>query len=95
MRNFLSSIYVNVDVDVDLDDVLGQLNRREKEKLLEYLESDLDIESDDSNNFVGTNLEKELYDICNKIYENRNWLTNEDRELLIKLSKKGYYDVIS
>jgi hypothetical protein len=35
-----------------------------------------------------------LFDICNKIYENRNSLTNEDKVFLIKLSKKGWYEKV-
>ena len=87
---------VSVNVDVDIDDVLYELSRGEKRDLFDALKEDLGIESlvDGDEVIVGTTTEQELFDICNKIYENRNSLTNEEKVLLVKLSKKGFYEKV-
>ena len=87
---------VSVNVDVDIDDIIYELSRSEKRDLFDALKEDLGIESlvDGDEVIVGTTTEQELFDICNKIYENRNSLTNEDKVLLIKLSKKGWYEKV-
>lgn len=87
---------VSVNVDVDIDDILYELSRSEKRDLFDALKEDLGIESlvDGDEVIVGTTTEQELFDICNKIYENRNSLTNEDKVLLVKLSKKGFYEKV-
>jgi hypothetical protein len=38
-----------------------------------------------------TNLEKELADILDKVWDNRRFLNNDDIEVLKQLSKKGLY----
>lgn len=88
--------YVSVNVDVDIDDILFELNRGEKHELFEALKDDLGIEDmvNGEEIVAGTVTEQELFNICNKIYDNRNSLTNEDRELLRKLSKKGWYEKV-
>jgi hypothetical protein len=68
------------------------MDRRQKESMYELLKEE--FEEDDDTLSVGTTSEKELMDICNKIYENRNSLTNEDKALLVKLSKKGWYEKV-
>ena len=87
---------VSVNVDVDIDDILYELNRSEKRDLFDALKEDLGVEDmvNGDEVIVGTTTEQELFDICNKIYENRNSLTNEDKVLLIKLSKKGWYEKV-
>jgi len=87
---------VSVNVDVDIDDIIYELSRSEKRDLFDVLKEDLGIESlvDGDEVIVGTTTEQELFDICNKIYENRNSLTNEDKVLLVKLSKKGWYEKV-
>jgi hypothetical protein len=83
-------------VDVDIDDILYELSRSEKRELFDTLKEDLGVEDmvNGDEVIVGTTTEQELFDICNKIYENRNSLTNEDKVLLIKLSKKGWYEKV-
>ena len=83
--------YVSVNVDVDYDEIIYSMNRKEKQEMYDYLKEELD---EDNDVVIGTTSEQELFDICNKIYENRNSLTNEDKVLLIKLSKKGYYEKV-
>ena len=87
---------VSLNVDVDIDDILYELSRSEKRDLFDALKEDLGVEDmvDGDEVIVGTTTEQELFDICNKIYENRNSLTNEDKVLLIKLSKKGWYEKV-
>lgn len=83
--------YVSVNVDVDYDDIIYSMNKKEKQEMYEYLKEEL---GEDDDAVVGTTSEQELFDICNKIYENRNSLTNEDRALLAKLSVKGWYEKV-
>lgn len=87
---------VSVNVDVDIDDILYELSRSEKRDLFDALKEDLGVEDmvNGDEVIVGTTTEQELFDVCNKIYENRNYLTNEDKVLLIKLSKKGWYEKV-
>ena len=83
--------YVSVNIDVDYDEIIYSMTRKEKQEMYERLKEELD----ESNGVVvGTTSEQELFDICNKIYENRNSLTNEDRALLAKLSVKGWYEKV-
>jgi len=83
--------YVSVNVDIDFDEIIYSMNRNEKQEMYERLKEDLD---EDNDVVIGTTSEQELFDICNKIYENRNSLTNEDRALLAKLSVKGWYEKV-
>lgn len=83
---------VSLNIDVDVDEIVDAMNHRQKESMYELLKEE--FEEDDDTLSVGTTSEKELMDICNKIYENRNSLTNEDKALLVKLSKKGWYEKV-
>jgi hypothetical protein len=83
---------VSLNIDVDVDEILYSMDRRQKESMYELLKEE--FEEDDDTLSVGTTSEKELMDVCNKIYENRNSLTNEDKALLVKLSKKGWYEKV-
>lgn len=83
--------YVSVNVDVDYDEIIYSMTRKEKQEMYDYLKEELD---EDNDVVIGTTSEQELFDICNKIYENRNSLTNEDRALLAKLSVKGWYEKV-
>ena len=88
MRGYVS---VNVDVDVDYDEILYSMSKIEKQEMSERLKEELD----ESNGVVvGTTSEQELFDLCNKIYDNRNSLTNEDKALLAKFSIKGWYEKV-
>jgi hypothetical protein len=96
MKRYRHMGSVSVNVDVDIDDIIYELSRSEKRDLFDALKEDLGIESlvDGDEVIVGTTTEQELFDICNKIYENRNSLTNEEKVLLVKLSKKGFYEKV-
>lgn len=83
---------VSLNIDVDIDEIVDAMNHRQKESMYELLKEE--FEEDDDTLSVGTTSEKELMDVCNKIYENRNSLTNEDKALLVKLSKKGWYEKV-
>jgi len=96
MKRYRHMGSVSVNVDVDIDDILYELSRSEKRDLFDALKEDLGVEDmvNGDEVIVGTTTEQELFDVCNKIYENRNSLTNEDKVLLIKLSKKGWYEKV-
>ncbi len=96
MKRYRHMGSVSVNVDVDIDDIIYELSRSEKRDLFDALKEDLGIEDmvDGDEVIVGTTTEQELFDICNKIYENRNSLTNEEKVLLVKLSKKGFYEKV-
>jgi UDP-glucose 6-dehydrogenase len=96
MKKYRHMGSVSVNVDVDIDDILYELSRSEKKELFDTLKEDLGVEDmvNGDEVIVGTTTEQGLFDICNKIYENRNSLTNEDKVFLIKLSKKGWYEKV-
>jgi hypothetical protein len=94
MKKYKYMGYVSLNVDVDIDDILYSLNRSEKKVLFNLLREDLGIDDMIDEVVVGTTTEQELFNICNNIYENRNSLTNEDKVLLVKLSKKGWYQKV-
>ena len=87
---------VSINVDVDINDVIYELNESEKRDLFDILKEDLGIDNifNEGEEISGTTTEQELFNICNKIYGNRNSLTDEDKVLLIKLSKKGWYEKV-
>jgi hypothetical protein len=87
---------ISINVDVDIDDILYELSKSEKRELFETLKEELGIEDMVNGDEVisGTTTEQELFDVCNKIYGNRNSLTDMDKELLFKLSKKGWYEQV-
>lgn len=87
---------VSVEAEVDIDDIIFELSKSEKRQLFDILKEDLGVEDmvNGEDVIVGTTTEQELFDVCNKIYENRNSLTNEDKVLLIKLSEKGWYEKV-
>lgn len=87
--------YVSVNVDVEINDIINEMSKYEKEDLYEKLKDELGIDDViDCTPTEGTTTETELFNICKKVYENRNFLTNKDIQLLIKLSKKGWYDEV-
>lgn len=83
---------VLITADIDIDEILNEMSRSQKVDLYNTLKEDYG--DDDVTNTFETNDERELFNICNKIYENRNSLTNEDKELLNALSKKGWYEKV-
>ena len=84
---------ISVNADVDIDDILDSLTNSEKRQLFDELKEDLGYDEPEDR-FNGTTTEVEMFKLCEKIYENRNFLTNEDVNLLVKLSKKGLYDKV-
>jgi hypothetical protein len=84
---------ININIDLDYDELIWSMSKREKIEFYERLKPE--VEDEDSGDITPhTQTEVELYDICDKIYKNRNSLTNEDKSILIKLSKKGWYDEV-
>jgi UDP-glucose 6-dehydrogenase len=94
MKRYMGT--VSVEAEVDIDDIIFELSKSEKRQLFDILKEDLGVEDmvNGEDVIVGTTTEQELFDVCNKIYENRNSLTNEDKVLLIKLSEKGWYEKV-
>lgn len=78
-------------VDIDIEDFYKECNNREKEELIKFLENDkyFSYSYDDSDiikRFDATMyLEKELFDILNKIWENKYYITKEKLEELRKM----------
>lgn len=88
--------YINVDIRID--DIVSGLSRSEKRELMEELSEDLGYTyletAEDDDRIAITYNEQELKSICDNIYKNRIALTNEDIALLVKFSKKGYYEKV-
>jgi len=86
------SFTYETEVDVDLDDILSELDDKDKQELVDelydegYVPSQIDSESD-SYNYNGIIGEK-LYDALTKLRNNRSQLSNEDEEMIINLAEK-------
>ena len=92
--------YVTVNAEIGIDDVLGDLTNDDKQELVDELYENEDFVPTRlqnslnvilSNDSRPTTNELELKNILNNIYNNRNFLNEEDKQLLIKLSNKGLY----
>lgn len=88
----------NINVEIDIDDILWDLSKREKQKLTDELYDDgytptqmneVDIRDTFSFNEQLTNTERDLLDLLIRIWENKNFLNNENLETLQFLAKKG------
>ena len=82
----------SITVDIDLDDLMWDLSKWDKQRLADKLYEDgfvpKEIETIDARE-PGTPLEYELSDILDKIWDNRKFINNDDLETLKHLSKKG------
>jgi len=87
MPSFSKYVDVEVDIDLSIDDILWELDSREKEELVERL-----IEEDyiKRNDVVGEEsiYEWEFNKMIKKITDNRVMLTVEEEELLKKISDR-------
>ena len=87
-----------ISVEIDVDDIYGDMIRSEKQKMAdklyengfvaEKLRCDLKIAESKR---IQTTLEQELFDILDKVWDNRMFINNNDLEILKQLSKKGLY----
>jgi hypothetical protein len=87
-----------IDVEVDTDDILWSMSKYEKQEMADALYDDGIIPTDLNaevavweSRIPQTNLEKELADILDKVWDNRRFISNDDLETLKYLSKKGLY----
>ena len=87
-----------IDVEVDTDDILWSMSKYEKQEMADALYDDgiipVELKAEVSiweSRIPQTNLEKELADILDKVWDNRRFLNNDDIEVLKQLSKKGLY----
>lgn len=85
-----------IDVEVDTDDILWSMSKYEKQEMADALYDDGIIPTDLNaevavweSRIPQTNLEKELADILDKVWDNKRFISNEDLETLKHLSKKG------
>jgi hypothetical protein len=89
---------MRVDVEIDIDDIYWDMSRFEKQKMADVLYDDNIIPKELKSEVTmwesripQTNLEKELSNILDKVWDNRIFLNNDDLETLKHLSKKGIY----
>lgn len=85
-----------IDVEVDMDDILWSMSKYEKQEMADALYDDGIIPTDLNaevavweSRIPQTNLEKELADILDKIWDNRRFISNDDLDVLKYISKKG------
>ena len=84
----------SISVNVDLDEVYWQMNQYDKKKMAEWLAEDDIVEAvteitwPDPQNAT----EVELIQLLQDIWSNKSSLTNDDFNVLNRLSKKGLYD---
>lgn len=87
---------VRIDVEVDTDDILRSMSKYEKQEMADALYDDGIIPTDLNaevavweSRIPQTNLEKELADILDKVWDNKRFINNNDLETLKYVSKKG------
>jgi hypothetical protein len=85
-----------IDVEVDVDDIFWSMSKYEKQEIADTLYDDGIIPTDlkpevivRESRIPQTNLEKELADILDKVWDNRRFISNDDLDVLKHLSKKG------
>jgi hypothetical protein len=89
---------VRIDVEIDVDDMYWDMSRSEKQEMADKLYEDnfvaeklrCDLKIAESKR-IQTNLEQELSDLLDKIWDNRMFINSNDLEVLKQLSKKGLY----
>ena len=86
----------SISVDVDIDDLMWDMSKWEKQEMADALYDDGIIPKELKaevtvweSRIPQTNLEKELADILDKVWDNRRFISNDDLEVLKHLSKKG------
>lgn len=80
--------YVDVDIEIDVDEFLSRCNSKDIKELIEALIEDKHIPSSMINKGKHTIAEWEFNNIINKIASNRLQLTNEEDELLKKIASR-------
>lgn len=83
-----------MDIDIDVDDILWSASRREKQKLYDGLVEEFGDNNINDERVVIYTSDKELVDNLDRLYDNKDFLNQKDRELIYKLSKKGMYDEV-
>jgi hypothetical protein len=90
--------YTTVEVEVDIDDVLDGMHRTEKQRLVDFLCDEgyvqtkfTYVEKRIQSQNATTPSEIELLDIINAVWDNRDFLTAGNIDVLRSLSKKGMY----
>ena len=86
----------SITVDIDIDDLMWDMSKYEKQEMAEALYEEGIIHKELNaevaiweSRIPQTNLEKELADILDKVWDNRRFISNDDLETLKHLSKKG------
>jgi len=87
-----------IDVEIDVDDMYWDMSRSEKQEMAEKLYEDgyiAEALQDELDGVVdrqpsGYN-ETELHELLNKVWDNRMFITEEHKEVLRIMSKKGLY----
>lgn len=74
-------------IDIDLDEIYDELSKSEKEELVKWLENDGYFTKEELKNTPSL-IENEFEEIINKLIKNRLLLTNEEDELLRKITKR-------
>ena len=85
-----------IDVDIDVDDMLWDMNRHERQEMADKLYDDgiipselQDMADELDSRLPETNLEQELSNLLDKIWSNRLFLNNDDIQNLTVLATKG------
>ena len=83
-------------ITVDIDDMLWSMSKYKKQEMADalyddgiiptYLNTDVAVWE---SRIPQTNLEKELAEILDKVWDNKRFINNDDLEILRHLSKKG------
>jgi hypothetical protein len=85
-----------IDVDIDVDDMLWDMNRHERQEMADKLYDDgiipselQDMADELDSRLPETNLEQELSRLLDAVWDNRMFITEEHKEVLRIIAKKG------
>ncbi len=89
MPNFNASEYVDVEVDVDIDEFLDKCSTDEIEEVIQYLIDNNIISEDRTMNFSNLSFDEEqLHKNLDKIKNSYYILPNEDEEIIKQIANK-------
>ena len=88
----MSYITIQTDVDIDIDDIITEMNSRQRENLYYELKEEFDPHG--SNDFSNgtTYTEQELGSALKQIWEDRHMLTKGQRERIIAITKESFVE---
>ena len=88
----MSYITVTTDVDIDIDDIISELDARQRETLYYELKEEIEPGRSDDFSNGSTYTEQELGKALNQIWQDRSMLTRSQRERIIAITTESFVE---